>query len=140
MDEAWHGEIAEQSSAVYAVIYAAGESHGKNMKSYLIMMAVRFLEMKRLLKTTGSLYLHCDPTASHYLKLLMDTIFGSGNFRNEIIWHYQAGTKSSKQFGRKHDIVLLYGKSQTVVHNRVSKPVANTQEFLISKLKADGIL
>ena len=75
VDLAWHGEIAEQNPAVYAVIDAAGISHGPGMKSYLIMMAVR------LLKPTGSLYLHCDPTASAYLKLLLDAVFGSGNFR-----------------------------------------------------------
>ena len=68
VDLAWHGEIAEQNPAVYSVIDAAGVAHGKGMKSYLIMMAVRLLEMHRVLKPTGSLYLHCDPTASHYLR------------------------------------------------------------------------
>ena len=81
VDLAWHGEIAEQNPAVYSVIGAAGEAHGKGMKSYLIMMAVRLLEMRRLLKPTGSLYLHCDPTASHYLKLLMDAVFGREQLR-----------------------------------------------------------
>ena len=69
VDLAWHGEIAEANPALYRVIDAAREAHGKGMQSYLIMMAVRLLEMKRLLKPTGSIYLHCDPTASHYLKL-----------------------------------------------------------------------
>ena len=64
VDEAWHGEIAEQNQAIYSVIGTAGEAHGKGMKSYLIMMAVRLLEMRRVLKETGSIYLHCDPTAS----------------------------------------------------------------------------
>ena len=64
VDEAWYGEIAEQNQAVYSVIGTAGEAHGKGMKSYLIMMAVRLLEMRRVLKETGSIYLHCDPTAS----------------------------------------------------------------------------
>ena len=76
VDLAWHGEIAEANPALYRVIDAAREAHGKGMQSYLIMMAVRLLEMKRLLKPTGSVYLHCDPTASHYLKLLMDAVFG----------------------------------------------------------------
>ena len=58
------------------------------MKSYAVMMAVRLLEMKRILKDTGSVYLHCDPTASHYLKLIMDAIFGKDNYRNEIVWGY----------------------------------------------------
>ncbi len=86
VDLAWHGEIAEQNPAVYAVIDAAGTAHGKGMKSYLIVIAVRLLEMRRLLKTTGSLYLHCDPTAGHYLKMLLDAVFETQQFRNEIIW------------------------------------------------------
>ena len=81
VDEAWHGEVANKEPTVYAAIDVAGLTHGKSMKSYLIMMAVRLLEMRRLLKPTGSIYLHCDPTASHYLKTLMDAVFGQGNFR-----------------------------------------------------------
>ena len=80
VDEAWHGEIADRQPTLYAIIDAAGYSHGKGMKSYLIMMAVRLIEMRRLLKDTGSIYLHCDPTASHYLKMLMDAVFGSSVF------------------------------------------------------------
>ena len=68
VDMAWHGEIADKEPALYSIIDAAGLSHGASMKSYLIMMGVRLLEMKRILKDTGSIYLHCDPTASHYLK------------------------------------------------------------------------
>ena len=86
LDEAWHGELAEQEPPLHAIIDAAGIAHGKSMKSYLIMMGVRLLEMRRLLKPTGSIYLHCDPTASHYLKMEMDAIFGAGQFskRNHL--------------------------------------------------------
>ena len=110
VDLAWHGEIAEQNPAVYAAIDAAGITHGKGMKSYLIMMAVRLLEMHRLLKPTGSLYLHCDPTASHYLKMLLDAIFGRANFRNEISWR-RTTTKGDYRQGatnypRVRDIIL----------------------------------
>ena len=110
VDLAWHGEIAEQNPAVYAAIDAAGITHGKGMKSYLIMMAVRLLEMHRILKPTGSLYLHCDPTASHYLKMLLDAIFGRANFRNEISWR-RTTTKSDYRQGatnypRVRDIIL----------------------------------
>ena len=80
-----HGELADRNPAVYAVINAARQAHSKGMQSYLVMMAVRVLEMQRILKPTGSIYLHCDPTASHYLKLLMDGIFGTRNFRNEVV-------------------------------------------------------
>ena len=75
VDNAWHGEIADREPALYQAIHAAELTHGKGMKSYLIMMTVRLLEMKRVLKKTGSIYLHCDPTASHYLKTLMDGVW-----------------------------------------------------------------
>ncbi|MDE2815572.1 MAG: DNA methyltransferase [Chloroflexota bacterium] len=81
VDDAWHGMIAESHPALYGIIDAARPAHGKGMKSYLIMMAVRLLEMHRVLKPTGSIYLHCDDTASHYLKLLMDSVFGANQFR-----------------------------------------------------------
>ena len=69
------------------------------MQSYLIMLAVRLLEMKRLLKDTGSIYLHCDPTASHYLKMVMDAVFGHDNFRNEIVWCYPIPKGSTLKIG-----------------------------------------
>ena len=112
VDLAWHGEIAEQNPGVYAVIDTAGVVHGAGMKSYLIMMAVRVLEMHRLLKPTGSLYLHCDPTASHYLKLLLDAVFQPTLFVNEIAWCYNVGGKSKKHWARKHDTLLFYTKSK----------------------------
>ena len=118
VDVAWHGEIAEQNPAVYAVIDASGVAHGKGMKSYLIMMAVRLLEMQRVLKNTGSIYLHCDPTASHYLKLLMDSVFGNRNFRNEIVWCYTGpGSPKMRQFNRKHDTIFWYAKSENWCFN-----------------------
>ena len=117
VDEAWHGEIADREPAIYGIVDAAGQSHGKAMKSYLIMMAVRLLEMRRVLKDTGSIYLHCDPTASHYLKLLMDAVFGAGNFRNEISWKRRHGFSSavhqSVRFGVCTDIILFYAKTGT---------------------------
>jgi DNA modification methylase len=82
------------------------------MMAYLAMMAARLVELHRVLKPTGSLYLHCDPTASHYLKLLLDGVFGPENFRNEIIWRRtNAHSKLSKQFGPIHDVILFYSKS-----------------------------
>ena len=116
VDVAWHGEIAEQNPSVYAVIDAAGIAHGKGMKSYLIMMAVRLLEMHRLLKSTGSLYLHCDPTASHYLKMLLDAVFGRGNFRNEIVWQRTSAHNDPKRFGRICDRLLYVVKPDAAFH------------------------
>lgn len=83
-----------------------------SMMAYLSMMAPRLLEMRRVLKDTGSIYLHCDPTASHYLKLLMDAIFGANNFINEIIWHYRTGGVSKRWFAQKHDVILFYSKTK----------------------------
>ena len=119
VDEAWHGEIAEHDPALYGIIDAAGQAHGKGMKSYLIMMAVRLLEMRRVLRDTGSLYLHCDPMASHYLKILMDAIFGKNNFRNEIIWKRTSSKKATKKLGAVHDVILFYSASNENVFNPV---------------------
>lgn len=86
--------------------------------AYLAYMAIRLIECQRLLKQTGSLYLHCDPTMSHYLKTTMDCIFGEENFRNEIVWCYKGPGKVTKYFKRKHDIVLFYAKSKNSVFNQ----------------------
>ena len=112
VDEAWHGEISDRDPALYAIIDAAGYAHGKGMKSYLIMMAVRLMEMRRILKPTGSIYLHCDPVASHYLKTLMDAIFGAGNFRSDIAWKRSSAHSDTRQgrqqHGHIHDVLLFY--------------------------------
>ena len=83
LDVAWMGLIADEQPAIANLLHTASLTHGKGMQAYLTMMAVRLLEMRRVLKETGSIYLHCDPTASHYLKLLMDAVFGQGNFKAE---------------------------------------------------------
>ena len=85
--------------------------HENDMMAYLTMMCIRLLELKRVLKETGSIYLHCDPTASHYLKIVMDSIFGGMNFRNEIVWCYGGGGVPKKDFPRKHDIIFRYTKN-----------------------------
>ena len=81
--------------------------------AYLSYMAIRLLEMKRILKDTGSIYLHCDPNMSHYLKTTMDCIFGENNFRNEIVWRKYAGRKNNakNKYSTQHDVVLFYAKS-----------------------------
>ena len=84
---------------------------------YLCYMAVRLIEMHRILKDTGSIYLHCDPTMSHYLKILMDLIFGEKNFRNEIVWGYQWGGAGKRDFSRKHDIILRFCKTSEWIFN-----------------------
>ena len=121
VDEAWHGEIADRDPTLYAIIDAAGYAHGKGMKSYLIMMAVRLMEMRRILKESGSIYLHCDPTASHYLKTLMDAIFGAGSFRSDISWKRSSAHSDTRQgrqqHGRIHDVLLFYTRSASWTWN-----------------------
>ena len=135
MDEAWHGEIADRMPSLYAIIDAAGQAHGKGMKSYLIMMAVRLLEMQRLLKATGSVYLHCDPTASHYLKMLMDTVFGDENFRSEIVWKRTGSHGGAKRWGPIHDTILFFTKGGTHNWNRIFQPYS--QEYLDAYYKLE---
>ena len=123
VDLAWHGLIAEEHPGLYGIIDAAGVAHGKGMKSYLIMMAVRLLEMKRILKPTGSIYLHCDPTASHYLKLTMDSVFGASNFRSEITWkRTNAKGQAFRGYPNNADILLYYSKSDQIIWNRPFQP------------------
>ena len=85
--------------------------------AYLAYMAIRLIECHRILKYTGSIYLHCDPTMSHYLKSLMDCIFGEKNFRNEIAWCYSGPAKTTKYFPRKHDVILFYSKTEKTGFN-----------------------
>ncbi|MCY3631676.1 MAG: DNA methyltransferase [bacterium] len=140
VDEAWHGEIAEQHPALYAIIGAARQAHGTGMQSYLIMMGVRLLEMRRLLKPTGSLYLYCDPTASHYLKLLMDAVFGQGNFRNEITWQRVTSTQkgsqhTSKRWGNNGDMLLYYATSAAATLDSLRPPSEMSAEEIAKKFK-----
>lgn len=102
------------SLAMQAFRQAVGES---DMLAYLAMMAPRLVELHRVLKPTGSIYLHCDPTAGHYLRMLLDAVFGPVNFRNEIVWRRTTGRKSGRQFGRVHDILLFYSKSTQAIWN-----------------------
>ncbi len=90
-----------------------------SLAAYLINMSLRLRAMRRVLKKTGGIYLHCDPTASHYLKLVMDGIFGKQNFRNEIVWHYGKMSNPSKNFPANHDIILRYSKSDDFTFNLI---------------------
>ena len=118
LDVAWMGLIADEQPAIYKLLETARLTHGKGMQSYLCMMAVRLVEMRRLLKPTGSIYLHCDPTASHYLKLMMDSIFGAAQFKNEVIWKRTSSHSDATRYGNVHDILLFYTKSTKPIWNR----------------------
>lgn len=100
-----------------------------DLLAYLTMMASRLLELHRVLKSTGSLYLHCDPTASHYLKIVLDAIFGKENFRNEIIWQRTSGHANvSRKYGVIHDTILFYSKTDQFFYNLLH--TAYTQEYI----------
>lgn len=126
-DDTWHWDKAAAES-FREVVERGGEVsramqafrlllNDSDMLAYLSMMAPRLVEMHRVLKSTGSIYLHCDPTASHYLKTLMDSVFGANNFRNEIAWCYETSGKSKKYFSKKHDIIFFYSKTNNWIFN-----------------------
>ena len=110
-----------------------------DMLAYLSMMAPRLVELRRVLKSTGSLYLHCDPTASHSLKLLLDAVFGPECFLNEIVWKRTSAHSSAKRYGPVHDVILFYGKTNKYRWNRVfQKYDADYIETFFDQTDADG--
>ena len=138
---AWHGEIKHENPGLYALLAATRQIHGDSMMSYLIYMAIRLMEMRRLLAATGSIYLHCDPYASHYLKLLMDSVFGSGFFRREIIWHLRAaaGFKArAPNWVRGHDTLLYYTATIPPTFNRIWLPYNEKQLKRFSSQDENG--
>jgi site-specific DNA-methyltransferase (adenine-specific) len=103
---------------ITAIMSAFVQSLGKNaLTAYLVEMTVRLVELHRVLRDTGSMFLHCDPTASHFLKVILDALFGPNRFRNEIIWAYRGGGVSKRWFARKHDVILFYSKGTTWTFN-----------------------
>ncbi|MCY4526363.1 MAG: DNA methyltransferase [Anaerolineaceae bacterium] len=123
-----HGEIADRNPALYQVIETTGVAHGKSMKAYAIMMGLRLMEMKRILKSTGSIYLHCDDNAAHYLKLVLDTIFGKQNFRNEITWKRTFAHNDPERYGRITDTIFFYSMSDEFTWNKQYMPY--TQDYI----------
>ena len=119
-----HNRLKREHEWLYALIHAAKRTHSKGMFSYLMMMSPRLFELKRVLKATGSIYLHCDPTASHYLKLVMDGIFGSANFQNEVIWKRTGSHNRAKRWGPIHDTILFYSMGRKFTWNRVLQPLS----------------
>jgi site-specific DNA-methyltransferase (adenine-specific) len=124
-----NGDVAELLRALRSFLKE------NDMMAYLTMMAIRLLELHRVLKPTGSLYLHCDPTASHYLKLLMDGIFGADMFRNEIIWKRTTTHSDSKTWSRVSDTLFFYTKGQTFTWTTPREP--HSAEYLADKYRHD---
>ncbi len=137
LDSASHGELAEKKPELYHTISATEFSHGTAMKAYLIMMSIRMLEMRRLLKPTGTIYLHCDDNANHYLKMMMDSIFGKDNFRNEIIWQRAVTSKGNlkKGLARDSDTILRYSKTNAFVWNQKAVTIPYDMANLDEKTK-----
>ena len=128
-EEAYHG-IVVGGGKLAEVVSALRSFLGQNdMMAYLVMMASRLKQLHRVLKGEGSIYLHCDPTASHYLKVLMDATFGPGLFRNEICWKRSSAHSDTKQgmkrCGKVHDILLFYSKSPRLTWNPIYTPYTN---------------
>jgi len=135
-------QIIEHGGQTSKVLQAFRDMLGpSDMLAYLTMMAPRLVELRRVLKPSGSIFLHCDPKASHYLKLLLDAVFGPTSFRNEIIWHYSGWNKRLPQhFERRHDVILFYApakKAQTF--NSFSLPWDSEEEYIkVRKQKVLG--
>jgi site-specific DNA-methyltransferase (adenine-specific) len=149
-DDTWHWDrVAAQayhdiiSNAPIKIAQMIGALHsfiGENqMMAYLVMMTARLVELHRVLKPTGSLYLHCDPTASHYLKIVLDTIFGGENFRNEIVWCYTRPSNVYKKFPRTHHILLFYAKGEDYTFNRDAIRIPYNPESEARSLRGAGI-
>ncbi len=118
----WHGQIAAEHEELYQIIQASEAVYDKSMKIYLTAMAVRLFEMHRILKPTGSIYLHCDPTASHYLKMVMDDIFGQEYFRAEIVWK-RHNAHNDKVFGSIHEIIFCYSAQIIKISDEIRLPI-----------------
>ena len=132
-DDTWHwNETAEETlheieqtaePHIVEMMQAMVGFIGRNdVSAYLVMMTIRLAELHRVLKPTGSICLHCDPTASHYLKVVMDTVFGVRHFRNEVIWRRTSAHSDAAVFGSAHDAILYYSKSDEFVHNKQYQP------------------
>ena len=124
MKQEWIDEVEYRRPSLFHLINGARLASDESMAGYLTFMSVRLLELHRVLKDTGSIYLHCDPEASHYLKGLMDAIFGPDHFRNEVIWKRTGCHGGAKRWGPIHDTILFYSESARYQWNRTYQEYA----------------
>ena len=138
--EEWLYLIEKKHKKTHNLIEGVRGFGNKYNWCYLSYMAVRLMEMNRILKDTGSLYLHCDPTMSHYLKLLLDCTFGEENFRNEVVWKYTGNSIPKYSYPKKHDIILFYskGKSISFSPNRILQPYSELTEKRYNHIDSKG--
>ena len=118
--------------------YGEFDDRWKSSEEFIEFLRVRLIELKRVLKPTGSIYLHCDPTESHYIKVMMDKVFGRNNFKNEIVWCYKGAETSKNQLPKKHDILLFYTKSKNYTFNIQYENHSEAQLKRYNIVKKDG--
>ncbi len=122
-EKAFHETVTEGPQKVADLLQSLRAFLGQNdMMAYLTMMAPRLVKLHRVLKSTGSIYLHCDPTASHYLKIMLDAVFGPQQFRNEIIWKRTSAHSGASRYGPVHDSILFYSKTDEYIWNEQYGP------------------
>ena len=132
-------EVTEAGGQISATMQGFQQILGTNdMLAYLAMMAPRLVELRRVLKSTGSIYLHCDPTAGHYLKILMDAIFGPTQFRNEIVWCHYGGGQSKRFFPRKHDTIFFYTKDKEWIFNSDAVRVPYDSDYTATVFRGEN--
>lgn len=148
-EDTWHWDISaenayqetvESGGRVADIIQGLRRFLGENnLMAYLVMMVPRLKELHRVLKNSGSLFLHCDPTASHYLKILLDAIFSIECFQNEIIWCYTIGGKSKRRFAEKHDVIFFYSKNKDAyTFNGQAVAVPRPKTHMKTEIGEDG--
>ena len=138
--EEWLDTLEEQYQAAAKVIDAARYSHSDGHAAYLSYMAIRLIEMRRVLKPTGLIYLHCDSTANSYLRMVMDAIFGPENFRNEMAWTYGKMSNETKNFAKNHDTILRYSKTDEYTFYPVKKETSEYRNRYKRYLKDNRVL
>ena len=124
VDEKELADMIPNHPKLVQFILSIGTFHSKPMQAYIFYMAQRIVELHRILKPTGSIYYHCDPTAGHFVKIMLDCVFGEKNFRNEIVWCYKFGGRGKRDFARKHDLIYRYAKN-------VNDYYFNTEDILV---------
>ena len=134
----WVDKIQDDWPAAWSVIESSRVSWGDDMAAFLCFMGVRLMEMRRVLREDGSIYLHCDPTASHYLKALMDAIFGRKNFQNEITWRRTTAHNDSKKYGANTDTILFYTKGDKWTWNSQYQPYDERYKARFNRKDPDG--
>ena len=138
MKEEWIDEIEIRLPALFHLINGAKLASGESMAGYLTFMSVRLLELHRVLKSTGSIYLHCDPTASHYLKSVMDALFGERHFQNDVTWRRTTAHSDARRYGANTDTILFYTRGSRWTWNPQYTPYEEAYRARFRFKDADG--